>query len=143
MRHASKEMEAENKEKEKDKACDGEGKEKGNVLKEDEKKKKEEREMESFLVMVDAIWNYSVLDVESTLRHVCQKVLFDNSVSVEARAKRAEGLYVMGKIFKEKGKSAKEGLSAFKDQFRAQINAQTPQETQSADEEASAAPKEN
>jgi len=92
---------------------------------EEEKKKMEEKGMQSFLVMIDTIWNLGVLDVESTLRHVCQKVFMDNGVNVHTRLKRAEGLLVLGNVFREHGKTSKEGLDAFKDQMRTQMQFQS------------------
>merc|ERR1712178_258103 len=68
--------------------------------------------------MIDTLWNISVLDIEETLRAVCMKVFCDTSVSPEVRILRAQGLYIMGKIFQECGKSSKEGLDAIKKQLR-------------------------
>ena len=50
---------------------------------------------------LEALWNASALDIESTLRHVCDKVLHDFSVSKPKRGKRGEALAVLGKIFQE------------------------------------------
>ena len=50
---------------------------------------------------LEALWNASALDIESTLRHVCDKVLHDFSVSKPKRGKRGEALAALGKIFQE------------------------------------------
>jgi hypothetical protein len=50
---------------------------------------------------LEALWNASALDIENTLRHVCDKVLHDFSVSKEKRGKRGEALAVLGKIFQQ------------------------------------------
>jgi hypothetical protein len=51
--------------------------------------------------VMEAIWNASALDIESTIRKVCDKVLHDFAVSKEVRGRRARGLEVLGKIFQE------------------------------------------
>lgn len=50
---------------------------------------------------LEALWNASALDIESTLRHVCDKVLHDFSVTAQKRGKRGEALAVLGKIFQQ------------------------------------------
>eukprot|EP00475_Leptophrys_vorax_P011777 TRINITY_DN18281_c0_g1_i1.p1 TRINITY_DN18281_c0_g1~~TRINITY_DN18281_c0_g1_i1.p1 ORF type:complete len:506 (-),score=145.75 TRINITY_DN18281_c0_g1_i1:28-1524(-) len=47
------------------------------------------------------IFVLNVLDIESTLRHVCKRVCRDESVSVEVRKTRCEALIKLGKIFQE------------------------------------------
>ena len=59
---------------------------------------------------METLWSFTVVDVESTLRSVCTKVLKDSSVSFEDRVKRGEGLLLMGQIFQESGVSAEAGL---------------------------------
>lgn len=49
--------------------------------------------------VMEAIWNASALDIEATIRKVCDKVLHDFSVSKEVRGRRAKGLEMMGQIF--------------------------------------------
>ena len=49
--------------------------------------------------ILEALWNVSALDIESTLRSVCDKVCHDKSVKKEVRKKRCEALSVLGKIF--------------------------------------------
>jgi len=49
--------------------------------------------------ILEALWSVSALDIESTLRSVCDKVCHDKSVKKEVRKKRCEALSVLGKIF--------------------------------------------
>jgi hypothetical protein len=46
------------------------------------------------------MWGVSRLDIESTLRDVCTKVLGDHSVSLEERRLRAVALRELGRVFK-------------------------------------------
>ena len=46
-------------------------------------------------------WFVSVVDVESTLRHVCKKVLTDTSTPKEGRKRRAQALLILGEKFLE------------------------------------------
>jgi hypothetical protein len=52
-------------------------------------------------VMLDAMWAANVLDIQNTLRHVCQKALKDPQVSKQERKARAQALRAMGYIFQE------------------------------------------
>ena len=58
-------------------------------MKDEEAAKLMQKDMATFL---EGAWYVSVVDVESTLRHVCKKVLTDSSLGKEARKKRAKGL---------------------------------------------------
>ena len=49
--------------------------------------------------ILETLWNVSALDIESTLRSVCDKVCHDKSVKKLVRKKRCEALSVLGKIF--------------------------------------------
>ena len=44
-----------------------------------------------------------MLDIESTLRHVCNKVLSDTSTEMGERQARARALVLMGRVFKAYG----------------------------------------
>ena len=57
------------------------------------------------LAMMESMWRVSLLDIEATLRHACNKVLSDQSVGKEARKSRARGLVVMGRVFQSYGSS--------------------------------------
>jgi len=57
----------------------------------------------TMLMMLEAAWRMSLLDIEGTLRHACNKVLSDQSVEADARKARARGLVVMGRVFQAYG----------------------------------------
>mmetsp|Transcript_3412 Transcript_3412/g.6763 ORF Transcript_3412/g.6763 Transcript_3412/m.6763 type:complete len:115 (+) Transcript_3412:2-346(+) len=54
---------------------------------------------ESLPTVLKAAWSISRLDIEKTLRHVCDKVLEDHGRSMEERRARARALFVMGDLF--------------------------------------------
>jgi len=79
--------------------------------------------IESMLGMIETLWNLGVIDVESTLRTVCRKVFKDCSISRDIRDQRAKGLLVIGEIFQKNGISTEEGLGAFTNQMKEQVDA--------------------
>jgi len=46
-----------------------------------------------------AMWRMNKLDIEATIRGVCELVLHDPSVDMIIRTKRAEGMRMLGRIF--------------------------------------------
>ncbi|KAJ3307024.1 hypothetical protein HDV03_003351 [Kappamyces sp. JEL0829] len=77
--------------------------------------------------LMETLWNYTVVDVEGTLRVVCTKILKDSSVPYEVRIKRAEGLLMMGQIFQQFGQSAESGLSELEKQMMMRGGASSPE----------------
>lgn len=57
----------------------------------------------SLPVFLQTIWDISQLDIESTVRKVCEKVLKDVSVPWQIRYRRAEALLRLGRIFRDAG----------------------------------------
>lgn len=58
---------------------------------------------ESLPVFLQTVWDLSVVDIESTLRRVCDKVLLDISVPWQLRQRRAFALRRLGRIFRDVG----------------------------------------
>lgn len=72
--------------------------------------------------VLDALWSTSSVDIESTLRHVCSKVLHDASVAQSRRAGRAKALLYLGKMFQETKSTdpkAKDAAAVLEDALRA------------------------
>jgi X-domain of DnaJ-containing len=76
---------------------------------------------ESFDSMLETLWNYTVVDVESTLREVCFKLLKDSSVPIETRVKRAQGLLLISQIFMESAQTSDKGLLEIGSKFKQQL----------------------
>ncbi|KAI8612476.1 X-domain of DnaJ-containing-domain-containing protein [Chytriomyces sp. MP71] len=80
------------------------------------------RHLENSLpTLVETMWNITVLDVESTLRKVCFKVLKDSSVSSDERTKRAEGMLMMGQVFSKKAIPFSAGLTEVTQMMKQQV----------------------
>ena len=52
-------------------------------------------------VFLEGAWFVSLVDVESTLRKICKKVLTDTSLGKDARKRRAQALRRLGELFLE------------------------------------------
>jgi hypothetical protein len=72
-------------------------------------------------LMLETLWNATVLDIEGTLRRVCYKVTRDQSVPAEQRTKRTKALKMLGVIFLEMGKEADEGIKQVAVQMQQQM----------------------
>lgn len=67
---------------------------------------------------LEVLWNTTALDIESTLRAVCFKVLHDASADRETRAMRAEGLAVMGRAFQRAEDPGGDPMAAVEEAMR-------------------------
>ncbi|EPS42111.1 hypothetical protein H072_3925 [Dactylellina haptotyla CBS 200.50] len=65
----------------------------------DEKKMEYERKVTGKILM--AAWRGSRFEIQGVLRDVCDKVLYDKSVSQDKRIQRAHALMMIGKVFSE------------------------------------------
>ena len=61
---------------------------------------KQKRESELTLSMLEVMWRLTVVDVETTLRAACHKVLNDHGAPRETRLARARGLAIVGRAFR-------------------------------------------
>lgn len=64
------------------------------------------------------MWSITAIDIESTLRKVCVKVMHDSFVSPDARLRRKRGLVKLGQIFSAK---AEEHMSGDVDQILSEV----------------------
>ena len=58
---------------------------------------------DTLMLMLESMWRVSLLDIEATLRHACNKVLSDQSTGKDVRRLRARGLVVLGRVFQSYG----------------------------------------
>merc|ERR1712050_300912 len=58
---------------------------------------------DSLPVFLQTIWDISALDIESTLKSVCDKTLKDISVPWQIRHRRAIALLRLGRVFRDVG----------------------------------------
>ncbi|KAF3909268.1 hypothetical protein ABW20_dc0106626 [Dactylellina cionopaga] len=65
----------------------------------DEKKMEYERKVTGKILM--AAWRGSRFEIQGVLREVCDRVLYDKTVSQDKRIQRAHALHMIGKIFSE------------------------------------------
>jgi len=65
--------------------------------------------------MIDVAWNMTVYDIDSTLRASIKRLFRDRMASKEDKKTKAQGLLLMGNIFKKYGvSSTEEGLKDLK-----------------------------
>eukprot|EP00929_Paragymnodinium_shiwhaense_P079707 TRINITY_DN41545_c0_g1_i1.p1 TRINITY_DN41545_c0_g1~~TRINITY_DN41545_c0_g1_i1.p1 ORF type:complete len:1020 (-),score=191.72 TRINITY_DN41545_c0_g1_i1:72-3041(-) len=74
----------------------------------EEKEAEQQKDMfasleENLPVFMQTLWDFCALDIESTLRNICNKILKDISVSWQIRYRRALALQKMGRIFRDVG----------------------------------------
>jgi len=86
----------------------GDGEETSASQETDEKKAESTRQAmasleDSLPMFLQTIWDVSVMDIESTLHHVCDKVLKDISVPWIIRYRRAQALLRLGRLFRDVG----------------------------------------
>ncbi|TIA28405.1 DnaJ-domain-containing protein [Aureobasidium pullulans] len=72
----------------------------------DEKKADFERRVTGKILA--AAWRGSKFEIQSVLRDVCDKVLYDKTVKVDKRVERAHALLVIGEVFAKAARSADE-----------------------------------
>jgi curved DNA-binding protein CbpA len=60
---------------------------------------RQELEEASLPLMLEAMWAANAMDIESTLRHVCRRVLTDPAASRDQRRARVDALAELGRIF--------------------------------------------
>jgi len=82
-----------------------------------EKAKNDKEMMELSGSFMDTVWYISIIDIESTLKNVCRRLLRDKAVDKEARIRRATALEKLGNMYTEvelpKGQKD-QGLMEFK-----------------------------
>merc|ERR1712187_310461 len=66
---------------------------------------------ESLPLFLQTAWEISAIDIEKTLRHVCDKVLKDISVPWQLRHRRAVALLRLGRVFRDVGQVEHADLS--------------------------------
>lgn len=66
---------------------------------------------DSLPVFLQTIWDVSAVDIESTLQHVCDKVLKDISVPWQIRQRRAVAMLRLGRVFRDAGQVEHTDLS--------------------------------
>ena len=64
--------------------------------------------------MMNMMWRVTVIDVENTLKVVCSMVLNDESVPMEARKVRADGMLRLGRLYSAAADHAQGGAKSRK-----------------------------
>jgi len=60
------------------------------------------------------MWNVTVVDIETTLRKSCHRILADLSVTKDTRRNRINGLDIIGEIYMNNGASTNDGIDELK-----------------------------
>jgi len=96
------------------------------------------KDMATFM---EGAWYVSVVDVESTLRHVCRKLLTDGGVDKETRRKRAEGLKLLGRVIEsaQSLETQANGSKTLRQQMEALVGSMAPPEAAESDDDDAAA----
>jgi len=92
----------------------------------------EEKQQAMMLSFLDVMWKISVVDIESTLRVACHKVLYDHSVDLPTRLRRAKALALVGKAFA--GHKAKHAQTWQQSLFATMHGGPPPEEAQPDDD---------
>jgi len=72
-------------------------------------------------LFLETVWNVSLIDIESTIKGVCQKVLADMSQGPEVRQRRMEALQTLGNILmaaKSQSEDAKDFMKVMEEAVR-------------------------
>uniref|UniRef100_A0A7S1IRL5 J domain-containing protein n=2 Tax=Eutreptiella gymnastica TaxID=73025 RepID=A0A7S1IRL5_9EUGL len=92
---------------------EGEQDEEAKAKEQQEKQEKQRtQELEMLPLFLETMWSVTLIDIENTVKAVCDKVLSDMSEGPEVRKLRADALLELGSIF-SKAKSSKEGPKDF------------------------------
>ena len=81
----------------------------------------EQEEKEELLVnIIDVTWYLTILDIQNSIRHMCQNLLIDTSVSEIIIKKRMDGILLLGNSFIKyaNNKRIKHPLDSFKDRMK-------------------------
>eukprot|EP00635_Sarcinochrysidales_sp_CCMP3193_P013881 CAMPEP_0118905434 /NCGR_PEP_ID=MMETSP1166-20130328/9441_1 /TAXON_ID=1104430 /ORGANISM="Chrysoreinhardia sp, Strain CCMP3193" /LENGTH=601 /DNA_ID=CAMNT_0006844705 /DNA_START=68 /DNA_END=1873 /DNA_ORIENTATION=+ len=65
----------------------------------------EQKQADMMVSFLEVMWRITVVDVESTLRSACHKLLYDHAVDLDARLRRAKALIIVGKAFAKRKNS--------------------------------------
>jgi curved DNA-binding protein CbpA len=83
--------------------------------------KKMEQDKDMLPLFLETVWNVSLIDIESTIKGVCQKVLADMSQGPEVRQRRMEALQTLGNILmaaKSQSEDAKDFMKVMEEAVR-------------------------
>ena len=93
------------------------------------------RQQEALPHFLETLWNVSALDIESTIRATCFKVLHDVSASAETRRLRAEALAILGTVFQEaKGPEGADAMKQVEEAMRKMFQQEEGEEEEEEEE---------